>query len=172
MLKNLLKVGALAVCGGLAGCAGPMTLTKANNQAFAQMNKLEARQYIAEVAEGSPRDATRLADNSTGVERAQMEACEAARTNGETALVKRIVGYSVNGITGTENLALVSGGTTSAVKERLSHVRLFLKTHTVENNCVVVIGMDPAAKKELKEYIAAMRKNFFSAENAPPAIDW
>ncbi|MBU2575450.1 MAG: hypothetical protein KKH28_15390 [Elusimicrobia bacterium] len=172
MDKYLLKVGALMLCGAFAGCSGPMTLVKANKQAYDQMNKLEARGYTVEVAKGAPRQATRSDDNTTGVEKAQMESCEAARANGENALVKRIIGYSSDGITGTENLALVSADATTAVKERLSLIRPFFETNTVENNCVMVIGMDPAAKKELKNYIGTMREEFFSPENAPPAIDW
>lgn len=171
MGKYLLRVGVLIMCGAFAGCTGPMTLVKANKQAYAQMNKLEARGYTVEVAKGAARAAAR-SEEGKSIEALQMESCEAARTNGEATLVKRIVGYSSDGITGTENLALLSAGATSAVRERLSLVRPFSETNTVEQNCVMVIGLDPAAKKELKNRIEAMREKFFSKENAPPKIDW
>ena len=171
MDKNLLTAGVLLACGMFAGCAGPMTLVQANKNAYAQMNKLEARGYTVEVAKGSARDATR-SDDGKGVEALQMESCEAARVNGETALVKRIIGYYGDALSETENTKLASTNALTTVKERLSHVRPFSEINTVENNCVMVIGLDPASKKEIKGYIDTLVKDFFAQSNAPSKIEW
>ena len=170
MSKYVWSVSMILMYGVLVGCAGPMTLVKANHEAYAQMNKLEARGYTVEVAKGSPRDAAR-SDDGKRVEAAQMESCEAARANGETALIKRIIGYYGKSLTETGNLKLTSAEAQSAVKERLSHVRPFYETNTVELNCVMVIGLDPASKKDLKVYIDSLVKDFYSKDNAPERLE-
>ena len=66
-----------------------------------------------EVAKGAPIEAPGSADKAEAgkppkMEKAQIESCEAARVNGETAMVKRVIGYYGDALSETANTKLLT----------------------------------------------------------------